>query len=229
MDRDAKRRLVEALIVASPEPISTARLADLVPHGKPGLVSELVRELNEFYEQHERGFEIWEVAGGFQLRTRPDLAPYVQQMHEQRPARLSRAALETLAIVAYRQPVTRAEIEHVRGVDVGPIVRGLVDRKLVRIAGHRDVPGRPILYATTRRFLEVFGLPSLRDLPTLRDMAELLGEQGLVDEDGRLAAVGGEEAGAVLPLEGGDADADERDPTADDPEPVEAAPPGGLH
>lgn len=226
MDRDAKRRLVEALILASPEPISSTRLAELVPHGKPGLVTDLVGELNEFYEQHERGFEIWEVAGGFQLRTRTDLASYVQQMHELRPARLSRAALETLAIVAYRQPVTRAEIEHVRGVDVGPILRGLTDRKLVRIAGHRDVPGRPILYATSRRFLEVFGLPSLRDLPTLRDMEELLGEEGLAAGDERLAAVGGEEAGAVLPL---DDEADRRDPTADDPEPVEAAPPGGLH
>jgi segregation and condensation protein B len=229
MDRDAKRRLVEALILASPEPISAARLADLVPHGKPGLVSELVRELNEFYEQHDRGFEIWEVAGGFQLRTRADLSGYVQQMHEQRPARLSRAALETLAIVAYRQPVTRAEIEHVRGVDVGPILRGLVERKLVRIAGHRDVPGRPILYATSKRFLEVFGLPSLRDLPTLRDLEELLGEQGLADGDGRLAAVGGEEAGAVLPLGSDAEEGDARDPTADDPEPVEATPPGGLH
>ena len=223
MDRDARRRLVEALIVASPEPISAARLADLVPHGKPGLMAELVRELNEQYEKHDRAFEIWEVAGGYQLRTRPDLASFVAQMHEQRPARLSRAALETLAIVAYRQPVTRAEIEHVRGVDVGPILRGLIERKLVRIAGHRDVPGRPILYATTRRFLEVFGLPTLRDLPTLRELSELLGEDGL--DGARLAAIGGEAAGAVLPLS---ADAPP-DPTADDPEPVEASPPGGLH
>lgn len=235
MDRDAKRRLVEALVLASPEPISAARLAELVPHGKPGLVTELVRELNEFYEKHERAFEIWEVAGGFQLRTRQDLASYVQPLHELRPARLSRAALETLAIVAYRQPVTRAEIEHVRGVDVGPILRGLVERKLVRIAGHRDVPGRPILYATTRRFLEVFGLPTLRDLPTLREMEELLGEEGLGGGDSRLATVGGEEAGAVLPLgsldddDASDSGLDERDPTADDPEPVEAVPPGGLH
>jgi len=191
------------------------------------MVSELVRELNAFYEQNDRGFEIWEVAGGFQLRTRADLATYVQQMHESRPARLSRAALETLAIVAYRQPVTRAEIEHVRGVDVGPILRGLAERRLVRIAGHRDVPGRPILYATTRRFLEVFGLASLRDLPTLRDMEELLGEEGLAAGDARLAAIGGEEAGEVLPL-GSEGEA-ERDPTSDDPEPVEAAPPGGIH
>ena len=228
MDRDAKRRLVEALILASPEPISAVRLAELVPRGKPGLVSELVEELNQFYERNDRGFEIWEVAGGFQLRTRADLANYVQQMHEQRPARLSRAALETLAIVAYRQPVTRAEIENVRGVDVGPILRGLTERRLVRVAGHRDVPGRPILYATTRRFLEVFGLASLGELPTLRDMEELLGEEGLIEGNQRLASIGGEEAGDVLPLDPDEGEAS-HDPTADDPEQVEALPPGGLH
>ncbi|NNL66719.1 MAG: SMC-Scp complex subunit ScpB [Myxococcales bacterium] len=223
---------MEALILASPEPLSAARLADLVPRGKPGLMTELVAELNAEYAQQDRGFEIWEVAGGFQLRTRPDLASYVQQMHEQRPARLSRAALETLAIVAYRQPVTRAEIEHVRGVDAGPILRGLLDRKLVRIAGHRDVPGRPILYATSRRFLEVFGLNQLKDLPTLRDLEELLGEDGLKAGDERLSAIGGEEAGAVLADgEAGTTDPElpAPDPTADDPEPEVAAPPGGLH
>jgi segregation and condensation protein B len=87
---------------------------------------------------------------------------------------MSRAGLETLAIIAYKQPVTRAEIEHVRGVDAGPLLRGLLERRLVRIAGHREVPGRPILYATTPRFLEVFGLPGLSDLPTLREIEELL-------------------------------------------------------
>lgn len=225
MDRDGKRRLVEALIVASPDPISAARLAELVPHGKPAVMAELVEELNREYEKQDRGFEVWEVAGGYQLRTRPDLAGYVQQMHEQRPARLSRAALESLAIVAYRQPVTRAEIEHVRGVDVGPILRGLLDRKLVRIAGRRDVPGRPILYATSRRFLEVFGLRSLKDLPTLRDLEELLGEDGLAGAQARLGAVGGAHAGAVLPLEAEES----ADPTAEDPEPAAVHPPGGLH
>jgi len=87
---------------------------------------------------------------------------------------MSRAGLETLAIIAYKQPVTRAEVEHVRGVDAGPLLRGLLERRLVRIAGHREVPGRPILYATTPRFLEIFGLPGLSDLPTLREIEELL-------------------------------------------------------
>ncbi len=228
MDRDAKRRLVEALIQASPEPISAQRLADIVPRAKPGVIAELVTELNAEYEKSERAFEIWEVAGGYQMRTRPDFASYVQQMYAQRPARLSRAALETLAIVAYRQPVTRAEIEHVRGVDVGPILRGLVDRKLVRIAGHREVPGRPMLYATTRRFLEVFGLPSLRDLPTLRDLEELMGEEGEgAPGSDALSAIGGPEAGAVVEDPGEDDGAGAFEDESD--EGLETAPPGGLH
>ena len=114
------------------------------------------------------------MAGGYQLRTRPEYASYLRLLHRERPLRLSRAALETLAVVAYRQPVTRAEIEAVRGVEVDAVVRSLLDRQLVRIAGHREVPGRPMLYATTKRFLEVFGLGELDDLPTLREMEQLL-------------------------------------------------------
>jgi segregation and condensation protein B len=113
------------------------------------------------------------VAGGYQLRTLPAYAPYVQAAQPERPLRLSQAALETLAVVAYRQPVTRAEVEHVRGVDAGAVLRSLLERRLLRIAGHREVPGRPLLYATSRRFLEVFGLARIEDLPTLRDLAEL--------------------------------------------------------
>ncbi len=175
MERAAKRQIVEALILAAAEPVSAAKIAVVVPHCTPELVCKLVEELNAEYNEQQRAFEIWEVAGGFQFRTRLAYARYLQQLQAQRPLRLSHAALETLAIVAYRQPATRAEIEHVRGVDVGPILRGLIERKLVRITGHRDVAGRPLLYATTPRFLEVFGLRSLEDLPTLRDLRELSG------------------------------------------------------
>jgi segregation and condensation protein B len=136
-------------------------------------VRELVDELNAEYADQRRSFEVVEAAGGFQLRTLADFAPYLQQTLTTRPLRLSQAALETLAVIAYRQPVTRAEIEHVRGVDVGAVLRSLLERRLVRIAGHREVAGRPMLYATTRRFLEVFGLARIEDLPTLRDLQEL--------------------------------------------------------
>jgi segregation and condensation protein B len=173
VEREQQRRIVEALILASPEPIAAARIAALLPRCNPSQVRGLVKELNEEYVEQRRAFEIWEVAGGYQLRSLPEFAPYLKQIQNTRPLRLSPAALETVAIVAYRQPVTRSEVEHIRGVDVGAVLRSLLERQLIRIAGHREVPGRPIIYATTRRFLEVFGLTKLGDLPTLRDLAEL--------------------------------------------------------
>jgi len=181
MDETQKKRIVEALIVAAPEPVPLARVVEIVPRATTKRVREWITQLNAEYRDQGRGFEIWEVAGGYQMRTLPDLAPWVQQLHKLRPARLSAAALETLSVVAYRQPITRSEIEDVRGVDVGATLRSLVERKLVRIAGHREVPGRPMVYATTRRFLEVFGLKKLDDLPTLRDLEELMSDEILAD------------------------------------------------
>jgi segregation and condensation protein B len=179
MDESRQKSIVEALILGTPEPISAQRIAGLLPRGKPAAVKRLVETLNAEYAAEHRAFEIWEVAGGYQLRTLAEFAPYLQQIQPTRPMRLSKAALETLAIVAYRQPATRAEVEHVRGVDAGAVLRSLLERKLVRIAGHREVPGRPMLYGTTRRFLEVFGLDRLEDLPTLRDIEEIAPELGL--------------------------------------------------
>ncbi|MCH7708430.1 MAG: SMC-Scp complex subunit ScpB [Myxococcales bacterium] len=183
MDQSDKRRIVEALILGSSEPISAARLAEIIPYLKPAKAKELVAELNADYIAQHRSFEICEVAGGYRVRTLAEFAPYLQQTQKTRPLRLSQAALETLAIVAYRQPVTRYEVETIRGVDAGAVVRGLIERKLVRIAGHREVPGRPMLYATTRRFLEVFELNKLEELPTLRDLQELFPEGGLPESD----------------------------------------------
>jgi segregation and condensation protein B len=174
MERAQQKQIVEALIVAAGEPVSAARLAEIVPGLEAADVAGLVAELKREYEDQGRALEIWEVAGGYQLRTSAAVAPYLRLLHRERALRLTRAALETLAVVAYRQPVTRAEIENVRGVDAGPVLKSLVDRKLVRIAGHREVPGRPLVYSTTKRFLEVFGLPKLADLPTLREVEELL-------------------------------------------------------
>ncbi len=174
MERSQQKQIVEALIVAAGEPVSAARLAEIVPGLEASDVASLVAELRGEYEAQGRALEIWEVAGGYQLRTHASVAPYLRLLHRERAVRLTRAALETLSVIAYRQPVTRAEVEHVRGVDAGPVLKGLVDRKLVRIAGHREVPGRPLVYATTKRFLELFGLPKLDDLPTLREVEELL-------------------------------------------------------
>jgi segregation and condensation protein B len=209
MERAEQRRIVEALILGSAEPITAARLAEIIPGVRPGLARELVQELGAEYVRQGRAFEISEVAGGYQLRTLPEFAPYLQQTLKVRPLRLSQAALETLAVVAYRQPVTRAEIEHVRGVDVGPVLRGLVERKLVRIAGHRDVPGRPMLFATTRRFLEVFDLSRLEDLPTLREVHELApdGSSAGVSDLAALAAAQPAEPAASRTPESAPADA----------------------
>jgi segregation and condensation protein B len=174
MDREAKKRIVEALVLGAPEPVSAQKLAEVVPGLEADVARSLVVELRREYDEQGRGFEIWEVAGGYQLRTRPEYAAYLRLLHRERAQRLSRAALETLAVIAYRQPVTRAEIEAVRGVEVDAVLRSLIERELVRIAGHREVPGRPMLYATTKRFLELFGLARLEDLPTLREIEELL-------------------------------------------------------
>jgi segregation and condensation protein B len=216
VDTEQQKRIVEAVVLASPEPIAPSRIAELIPRCNPSQVRALVKELNDEYAASRRAFEIWEVAGGYQLRSLPEFAPYLKQLQTIRALRLSQAALETVSIVAYRQPVTRAEIEHVRGVDVGAVLRSLLDRQLVRIAGHREVPGRPIVYATTRRFLEVFGLAKLGDLPALREVADL-------DAEGSDEAFASS-APAVSPGAGADArpaaGADD-----DETEPLGAAPP----
>ena len=168
MDANEKRRIIEALILASPDPISAAKLADLIPYCTTAQAKDLVNELNTEYQEQDRSFEIWEVAGGYQIRTRAEFSGYLQKLRKTRALRLSRAALECIAIIAYKQPMTRAEVDAVRGVDSGPVVKSLLERRLVRIVGHREVPGRPMLYATSKRFLEVFGLKSLKDLPRCR-------------------------------------------------------------
>lgn len=177
MEPRERQRILEALLLASAEPITAARLGRIVPESSAREVREDLVALNERYASEGHGFRVEEVAGGHQLRTLAELAPFVQHLEPVPPLRMSRAALESLAIIAYKQPVTRAEVEHVRGVDAGPVLRSLLERRLVRIAGHREVPGRPILYATTPRFLEIFGLASLSDLPTLREIEELLRER----------------------------------------------------
>jgi len=192
MEASEKRRIVEALILSSPDPISAAKLAEIIPYCDAGQAKDLVNELNTEYAEQDRSFEIWEVAGGYQIRTRAEFSGYLQKLQKERALRLSPAALETLAIIAYRQPTTRAEIEEVRGVDAGATVKSLLERHLIRIAGQREVPGRPMVYATTRRFLEVFGLERLKDLPSLRELDELAREQGLLEKAGEESDESGE-------------------------------------
>ncbi|EYF01703.1 Segregation and condensation protein B [Chondromyces apiculatus DSM 436] len=169
----ARRHLkgvLEALIFAADKPMPARELARAA-NAEPRVVRELLAELLADYEG--RGFRLDEVAGGFVFRTSPAFAPFVREMTDQKPVRMSRAQLETLAIVAYRQPVTRPEVDEVRGVDSGAALKSLLERNLVRILGKKDEPGRPMIYGTTPQFLEFFGLRALNELPTLREFTEL--------------------------------------------------------
>jgi segregation and condensation protein B len=171
--------LLEALVFVSDKPVTSAELARVasVPLKQ---VKEVMGELKQGYAH--RGIELDEVAGGWLFRTNVRFAPFVRELTSERPVRLSRAQIETLAIVAYRQPVTRPEIDEIRGVDSGATLKLLLERDLVRILGKKDEPGRPLLYGTTTQFLEFFGLKSLKELPTLREFTELSDESLRVAE-----------------------------------------------
>jgi segregation and condensation protein B len=157
---------IEALLFVATEPLPLRRLKELTRVEDGRAVREALDALSAAYAESGRAVRIEEVAGGFQLRTRPELAPMVARIGRKAEAeKLSPAALETLAIVAYRQPVLRADIEKIRGVASGEVLRALVERGLVRNAGRAELPGAPLYYATTNRFLEVFGLRDLADLP----------------------------------------------------------------
>jgi segregation and condensation protein B len=164
------KSVIESLVFVSDKPVTAKQLAKTA-RAKPAEVHRLLEELAEEYRG--RGFQLNEVAGGWQFRTAAVNAPFVRDMVSQKPVRLTRAQLEALAIVAYRQPVTRPEVEEIRGVDSGSAVKVLADRGLIKTIGRKDEPGRPLLYGTTPAFLEFFGLSSLKDLPTLQEFSEL--------------------------------------------------------
>lgn len=170
VSRTHLKGLLEALIFVSDHPIKANDLAKTAA-ANVKLVRELLLELKGEYEA--RGVQLDEVAGAWIFRSNVAYAPFVRDLAKQKPVRLSRAQVETLAILAYRQPITRPEIDDIRGVDCGPVLKLLLERDLVRILGRKDEPGRPMLYGTTSAFLEFFGLKSLKDLPTLREFTEL--------------------------------------------------------
>ncbi len=168
--------ILESVLFACGEPITLGRLADVVAGPTRGELRAALRTLAERAEQERRGLRLVEVAGGYQFRTAPEHAEWVRRLFQQRPWRLTRATLETLAIIAYKQPITRAEIEAIRGVDVDSVLASLLGRKLVKILGRKDVIGRPLLYGTTRQFLEVFGLRDLAGLPGLSEVVGAMPE-----------------------------------------------------
>jgi len=183
-------RILEAILFASQKPVSTKELLGILKsaaesakedplitcHAKPSAadIAAAIQTLEEEYRNAERAFEVRESAAGWQLVTRADFSPWLRQLFpENRPAKLSAPALETLAIIAYRQPITRADIEAVRGVAVDGVMQTLLDRGLGRIAGRSDVPGRPLLYETTQFFMEHFGLKDLDDLPNAGELRKI--------------------------------------------------------
>ena len=170
------KRIIEALLFASPDPLSMARIRSILQGVETADITEALESLKGDYAEESRSFQIVEIGGGYQLATKPDYAVFVGKLVESRSKqRLSKAAMETLAIVAYKQPVVRSMIESIRGVNADGVLRTLLERDLVRIVGRGDGPGRPLLFGTTREFLFQFGLNKLSDLPGLKEIEELVG------------------------------------------------------
>jgi len=166
------KALVEGVVFASMHPLRAEQVAEVV-EADVKAVRRMLDELVDEYARLGRGFRLYSVAEGYQFRTCDEFAETLRRFNKSKPFRFSRAALETLAIIAYRQPITRGEIEYLRGVDSGGVLKTLLEKHLLRVLGKKDIPGRPILYGTSREFLELFGLRDLTGLPTLKEFSEL--------------------------------------------------------
>ena len=218
------RNVIEAALLASGRPLTAEELVSLFDE-RDGSGEEAVQAalaaLRTDYEG--RGIELVEVASGFRVQVRASVAQPVSRLWQERPAKYSRALLETLALVAYRQPITRGEIEQIRGVAVNPnIIKTLLERAWIRVIGHRDVPGRPELLGTTREFLDYFSLKKLDDLPTLaqlKELEELRVQLSLPGAETAVADVGVADVGTVGDGAAGDAGSEEDEPDAADAEP----------
>jgi segregation and condensation protein B len=168
------KAILEAVLFVSPEPVPVARLMSILGTVSKAEVVQALEILTHDLDQDGRGIQLVQVAGGYRLVTKQEYGPWLKRMDKARSAqKLSRSALESLAIIAYKQPLVRSEIEEIRGVETSSVLRTLCERKLVRIVGRKDVPGRPIMYGTTKFFLEHFGLQDLSQLPPLREFKEL--------------------------------------------------------
>lgn len=183
MSKFKEPAVLEALLFASSKPLSVDSISDASGWEKKE-IRESLKALKEEYEAQGRGFTLEEVAGGFQLRSDPRFADQVSKLFASRAKRrFTRSSLETLSIIAYRQPITRAEVEQIRGVDSGAVLKTLLSQVMIRVLGRKEAPGRPILYGSTREFLEYFGLRDLESLPTLEEVAELLEDHEPVGEE----------------------------------------------
>ncbi len=171
--------IVEALLFASEKPLTPKEIRSVLTDTKPTDILSALRVLKYEYEAMDRSFALMEVGGGYQFRSRSEFGAYILRMMQASPARLSRATMETLAIIAYKQPIMRQEIERIRGVDVGGILRTLLEKDLIKIVGRENLPGRPLIYGTTKKFLEIFDLRDIDSLPKLKELKAL----GIDDND----------------------------------------------
>lgn len=202
MKREEYKSIIDALVFASEVPLAVQRIKQIIEEISHEEISgadirSIIDEINNLNREQHRGFYLQEVAGGYQFRTRPAYAPWIRRLRKSKMMRMTQSSLETLAIIAYRQPVIRAEIEKIRGVDSGGIIKNLLERNLIKIIGRKNIPGRPFMLGTTRKFLEVFGLEKLSDLPTLKEFENL--------DESRLPTILREklEAETVSTIEGG--------------------------
>ncbi len=222
MSMDNIKPIIESLLFMAEEPLSVDRLKRILTDQAPsGEIREALEAIAKEHNARQGGFYLHPVAGGWQFRTRPEYNQWIKKLIQPKPLRLSKAALETLVIIAYKQPIIRSDIEHLRGVDCGGVLRALLERKLIRVLGRREIAGRPLIYATTRRFLEVFDLKSLKDLPTPKEIQEL-GTSGV---EAQLAASLEKSADPqVLEVSAGDDSA----PESSDQVPATAVTPSGV-
>lgn len=222
--RTSLKCVLEAVLLAAGEPLDRAALAAVFEEAErpdDNALSQALAELGEDYA--ERGLELKEVASGFRIQVREEVNGWVARLWEERPQRYSRAMLETLALIAYRQPITRGEIEEVRGVSVrSNIIRTLQEREWIRVVGHRDVPGKPALFGTTRAFLDYFNLSSLDDLPSLAEIRDMDSLEPELDLEPRADDGDTDDDGGATDAEGEAGDSDLDDSAQDDATPEEA-------
>jgi segregation and condensation protein B len=167
------KKIIESLLFVSEDPITAESICKAAGNREITEVRTALDELIEEYRDRDGGFYLAGVAGGYQFKTPPENTEWIKRLIQPNTPRMSKAALETLAIIAYKQPVMRADIEHIRGVDTGGVIRMLMERKLLRVLGRKEIPGRPLIYATTKLFLQVFDLKNLKDLPSPKEIEDM--------------------------------------------------------
>ncbi len=170
MEGSEIKPILESFLFISEDPVRIETLVEILPEWSEEVILEGLRQIKTEYEEPSRGLELVEVAGGYQFRTKPQWAEWIARLKKVKSVKFSQAALETLAIIAYRQPIIRSQIEQIRGVDSGWILRTLMEKGLIKMTGRKELPGRPIVYGTTQTFLELFGLSKLSDLPTIKEI-----------------------------------------------------------